>query len=278
MQDLLREYNIFNQNNNNGLTPIEYAVTHNKYNIVEYILKNFPDNKSWKLYLQTRDVDMVKLLIKHGVEVNVTDENEKLKSPLHFACENDHIDIIDFLLEAGANLNYCDKYGTPMFRIVVGMNPSINVINRLIDAGTDLTITDRNYNILQLCCLFHIDTEIIQKLMTEMNPYVLTDRNQTLMHLYLTFDYDYNFKIKTFEFLLNLGINLSIRDNYGHTVLRIAVHNANGNTTRDFIKTMRMLLEKGCDPYIPDNEGITVFDLENVSRVRRILLHYKILT
>ena len=49
------------------------------------------------------DLDRVKQLVASGVQVN--DEDEEGCTPLFYSVDNNHIDVVKHLLEAGADLN-----------------------------------------------------------------------------------------------------------------------------------------------------------------------------
>lgn len=63
------------------------------------------------------DIDVVKLLIKYGADVNARQENNM--TALNCAIENMHLDVIEHLIKHGANINLCDKYGvTPLHQAI----------------------------------------------------------------------------------------------------------------------------------------------------------------
>lgn len=51
-------------------------------------------------------VDLVKILLEHGVNVNQADDN--LNTPLHWAVEYDNYEIVELLLQHGANTRAVD--------------------------------------------------------------------------------------------------------------------------------------------------------------------------
>jgi len=55
-------------------------------------------------------LEVIKLLIKAGADVNVKDKYEEY-TPLIWASINNYLDIVKMLLEADANINVKNKYG-----------------------------------------------------------------------------------------------------------------------------------------------------------------------
>lgn len=93
--------------------------------------------KSDKLF--TKD-DIIKLLIKHGIDVNKASHG---KSPLQMAVEQDELDIVENLIKAGANVNIIDKYGnTPIYAALLTNNPAM---------VTALARTNINFNAPNEC-------------------------------------------------------------------------------------------------------------------------------
>lgn len=59
-------------------------------------------------------IPMIELLLQHGVEVD--QENKDGSTALITACEQDHIEVVKFLLSAGAFVNHVDNCGKGVFR------------------------------------------------------------------------------------------------------------------------------------------------------------------
>lgn len=53
------------------------------------------------------DLDLIKLLVKHGADVNLCNSNGTY--PLHLAITRQEETICEFLLQSGADVNGCDK-------------------------------------------------------------------------------------------------------------------------------------------------------------------------
>lgn len=84
--------------------------------------------------------DLVEYLLNTGrISVDAPDKSQR--TPLYFAAERGHIDIVHRLLQHGANKNSLDRRGeTPLFK--PAGNGHIKVVDLLLKAGTDATILD----------------------------------------------------------------------------------------------------------------------------------------
>jgi ankyrin repeat protein len=91
------------------------------------------------LAAQDGDVERVAQLLKDGYQTNFCDELGK--TPLHYAVERVHLDVIRILLASGADINAHDErvIGNTPLRDVAA-NCSFEVAKMLIDAGADPTI------------------------------------------------------------------------------------------------------------------------------------------
>lgn len=91
----------------------------------------------------TGDLNRTKELIDKGVDINY--QNRSLKNSVLHAClsnETENIQILEFLLEKGANVNVQNFNGsTPLIFAVV--NNHVASIKLLLEKGADVTIKDR---------------------------------------------------------------------------------------------------------------------------------------
>lgn len=107
-----------------------------------------PNSDPWEVVLereqlhfaaQEGDVARVAQLLKDGYQPNVFDDLGK--TPLHYAAERSHLDVMRLLLASGADVDAHDEaaIGNTPLREVAG-NCSFEVAKILIDAGADPTI------------------------------------------------------------------------------------------------------------------------------------------
>ncbi len=92
------------------------------------------------------DVDLIRFLIEHGANVNFVDKYGN--SLLHNAIKKDLKEIVDALIEGGADVNATDSiYGTLLHRTLVNdvdINPEM--ARPLIEGGANLSTIDRAGN------------------------------------------------------------------------------------------------------------------------------------
>jgi ankyrin repeat protein len=116
-------------------------------------LKNESGSTALMIAVSNGMLDFVKLLIKHGADVNALDVESN--SSLHIACNTmiDNFEIVKMLIESGAKVNSRDKEGrTPLMIASLGdfceggeCYPSNKrIIRLLLKYGADLNIKDNN--------------------------------------------------------------------------------------------------------------------------------------
>lgn len=112
----------------------------------------------------------LKLLIKHGIDINTTDKYGKNAS---FYCNN--LQSLKILLDYGLNLYQLDSYGrTPLFYL-----RNKNIINEFLKRDINLnTIDNEGLNFLSYCNLYFSDEFILRK--TE----YIQEKNFIIKHFY----------------------------------------------------------------------------------------------
>lgn len=187
--------------------------------------------------------DGVKVLIKHGVNVNVHPPDLSLMgtakgTPLHNACDTGQTEIVKLLIKAGADVNAENNaLGVPLF--VAVKRGAWDIVEFLLQNGADIEKKDKDgYTPLHVMAKENND-EGIKKVVTKFgaNMNALTGSRHTLTALHVAAETD---SLDAAKALLDLGMALDVKDSYGYTPLMTsAMYNRH-----DIIK---LLLERGAD-------------------------------
>lgn len=157
------------------------------------------------LYCAALNPVLVKLMVEHGADVNVTETNTLL-TPLDFAssqCENDSMEI---LIKSGADVNAKDSKGnTPLH-----LAKSLEGIELLLQHGADVHVRNREGE-----TALHRLVSIGQHDLIEALLKTGVDINETdpIPPIFGVPDKD------AFQFMIDAGAKLRITDNNGNTLL-----------------------------------------------------------
>lgn len=189
VEDLIRAGSIVNLRSGSK-TPLTAACNGNNFAIIEHLIKlgadvNLSDEYSTPLIIACTEGKMsfVKALIKAGSGVNQSDK--KKNTPLQVACLNDHWDIVDELIIAGARIickvkeekfltNACSKGHSKYVQLLIKAGANVNqsygdetpliaainrweldIVENLIRAGADVNQCYQNKTPLTFACERH---------------------------------------------------------------------------------------------------------------------------
>ena len=150
-----------------GLTPLVTAIIHDCQEVLEsiigLILKNFEnfigeDNPLWRmlrvfrssefnngnpvLHL-ARHLDIIRLMIEQGDDVNVTDKHRL--APLHYASHFGRLEMMKSLFANGANVNSkADDGSTPLHEVCGLYCSGVEPINWLVESGSSVNSEDHS--------------------------------------------------------------------------------------------------------------------------------------
>ena len=125
-------------------TPLHIALDHGYLDIVQFLIShgadvNAPAYREFPLYkaLKARKFDVVELLVTGGADVNIRDVHNS--TPLHVALDLDrgYLDIAQFLIIHGANVNALDRRGDSLLRKAF-RSQKRDVVELLLKSGANV--------------------------------------------------------------------------------------------------------------------------------------------
>lgn len=149
-QLIYKRYDV-NAEDQDGMTPLLYAIESKNANIVNLLIQNGAnvDNKNTHghkplfcaVVMDDPDIAIIQLLVKSGANVNVKDKDGVAPLLLWAISSNKSVNIIQFLVESGANVDAKNAVGnTPLFYAIKIKNPDI--IEFLVQQGANINAQD----------------------------------------------------------------------------------------------------------------------------------------
>lgn len=191
--------------------------------------------KSISLILTEGNLEELKKYIGNGADVNGEYDG---KSLLHFAidnCENNYSEIIEFLINSGANINSCESYlkETPLHRLCARAKPRIEIVKSLLDRGANVNIENVSGKTPIFYCNFNFSLELLDLLVKHGADINHKDKyKNTILH-----DDFLDYNTENFEEfikeLISLGFDINSKNNLGHTPLYLCKNKKVENILRD---------------------------------------------
>jgi len=230
---------------------------------------------NWNKFL---DIDLVKVILASGADVNT--RNEDGNTPLMLAADTeDSIELIDLLIKAGADVNAVDNDGwTPLLTAVV--NDNLKATKVLLDHGANINAINSDLeNALIIAVKLGDSDSLIELLIKHGANINAKDKNGLTALMFAIAElYDPIDKIDKVKLLIRSGVDLDEQDNSGKTALIHAAIIADAT----IIET---LLAHGADMNIMDKHGFTAFDYaldntihdnrKNQNKIIKILKSYR---
>ena len=228
---------------------------------------------AYKAWWQRADVESVRQILASGMDVNVRDEDGV--SLLHRAACLSEPSVLEFLIESGADIESCNRWGqTPLFEasgenmlILIDANADINKpdnqgltplhwvaydlmkrrgdeLKWLIDHGADVQVVDQNgFTALHLACRpsLVVAAEYVDDLLAAKADINARDRvGRTPLH--------YARDERIIEVLVGGGADMNALDEKGRNVLHYAVMEG----VR--LEVIQLLVDSGVDMQVRDVE------------------------
>ena len=204
-------------------------------------------------------------IIDHGVDINAS--NKMNVTALMVACQRGNTDVINILLNAGADPNIADEKGAACIHHAVGGGCRKEVLLRLISRGADVNATTKiNRTALKIACLNRNEDAINVLLNAGADSNIADADGDTCLHTALgniciadpttaayegyTCLHHGGCSTENLQVMIDHGADVNALNNQNATALMIACHKRNTDA-------INVLLNAGADPNIADDKGAT---------------------
>ena len=159
---------------------------------------------------------VLQAIIDYGADVNATDKDNYIA--LMKACAIGHVDAIHVLLKTGADTNIVDTKGHTSLMCAVGRDCSKEVLQAIIDHGTDVNATDKDNEtaLMRSCCKRHVDA--IHELLKAGSDTNIANKSG---HTSLMYDVHLNCSTEVLQALIHNGADVNATDKNSCTTLMV---------------------------------------------------------
>lgn len=204
----------------------------------------------------------VKKLLRKDPSLIERKDKETGFTPLQMALKENKLNIADFLLNRGANINQKDKSGNSPLQLAV-RNGDKEMARFLISRGADVNIKDKYKNSLLEWALGKGEMEIAELLINSGADF--HDKKYNILHWVFN-----KGNLEIADLLISRGVDINSKDSLGNTPLHSAVREGNQ-------KVAEFLLTRGVDINSKDSTGKTAIDIakeENNAEIISLLERY----
>jgi ankyrin repeat protein len=260
---------------------LEYAAINQKMDIVKLLLnnkdkiKNFPRslNKAFAASISNGSMEMVKLFIENGADINAVCEVCYQQTAIHTALEYSYFDICNYLLEKDADINVHNSFGRTLMHSVAHTG-NVEIAKLLIDKGLDINAQDNDgatpliyaasngdYKMFKLLVDRGAELSIKENDGSDVLMSAVEDGNLDIVSFLLDKCCDINLrnnddetaiifaaelkKPQVVKLLIAKGANLNLVNNKGESALLWAIWNSD-------VETAKLIIDKGADLTIMD--------------------------
>jgi len=242
---------LLDSRNDNNLTPLIISSIHGNIDVVRLLIKkgadiNAGDNEGSNALhnaAASGQKEVIELLLSKGVDVNLGDNNGM--TALHFVATRGYFECGKLLVAKGAEVNVKERNGrTPLFFAVRSGN--IEFCQLLIDEGAEVDIKN-NYGRTPLTYAIWRNSEPLVELLVKKGADINfkdVDGNAPLHQACR------EGKKAIAKLLIANGANTELKDNTSHTPMHIAANYG-------FSEIVKLLIAKGVNVNVKDDGGDT---------------------
>lgn len=255
-----------NVKDKNGIVPLFYAVSYKDIPSIKLLLSYGADinakapNGKTVLSIAIEDgyFDIIKLLVDAGAEIDISSLS---------AVED--LDLFKYLFQSfNLDVNGKGKSGAPIL-VSQAYDGSEEIVNFLLDNGANINSVDKDgFTPLHEACLSN-NLDMVKLLLNRgANPNVKSKSGSTPIFKCWFSSGDKNIPI--YKELLKYGVDVNSKNNDGETLLHfycLRPHLKN-------MKVIKFLLDNGADSNIKDNDGKSPYDTTD-KEIKDILDKYK---
>ena len=212
------------------MTPLDWASRFGNFELVEKLLEAGALTGSGRSLIPAAErgfFDIVRILIQNKVDINV--RNNGGSTPLMMASSSGQLKIVQYLIAAGANINLKNNDGNTAF---------------------DLARQKKQTGVVKYFeTLFAEDPDAFDPETKITNLMIVSSQG----------------KLGRVQVYLPTIKNINADDKNGNTALIYAVYTRNRVINNNRLKIIKLLIQRGADPTIKNNDGVTSLELGNRS-------------
>lgn len=220
IEDYLKRGLNINTLNRRGYTGLQLAIFDNDIEMVDFLIQKGAktDDMSCHFAAAMGRKEIVELLLKSGVDVNITEWSGR--TPLHWAAQEGQCEIAELLIKNGANVNIQEEGQTPLY--IASGEGHFDLVKILLEHGADIELCF-DTTPFQIACAFE-NYEVASLLLENGANMDATDDDGRTALFYAKV----RGRNETIEFLLANGADENIVDKYG-----ISIQDLNDSTIRE---------------------------------------------